>query len=261
MKQGRIPVIAGNWKMHKDRDEALQFIYKVNEEVPSNDLVETVICASDVLLRCLVKRQGDNLKIGAQNMHFEEKGAFTGETSPRVLENTGVTYVIIGHSERREMFAETDESVNKKVHAALKFELTPILCVGESLDIREAGTTNEWVKRQVVAALYNISHEEIEKIIIAYEPIWAIGTGRTATPEQAEETIKAIRGVVRELYNDSIAENIRILYGGSVNPGNIESLLAKENIDGALVGGASLDPASYLQLVDAALKKQKNNRC
>lgn len=255
MKQSRIPVIAGNWKMYKDRDEALQFIYSVNEQVPSKDLVETVICANDVLLRCMVKRQGDNLKIGAQNMHYAEQGAYTGETSPKILENTGVTYVIIGHSERRQMFAETDESVNKKVHSALKYELTPILCVGESLDIREAGTTNKWVKNQVVKALEGISAQEVITIIIAYEPIWAIGTGKTATPEQAEETIKATRTVLIELYGEEIAEQVRILYGGSVNPSNVESLLAKENIDGALVGGASLDPASYLQLVEAAAKK------
>jgi len=255
MTKKRIPVIAGNWKMHKDRDEALQFIYRVNEEVPSPEQVETVICANDVLLRCMVKRQGDNLKIGAQNMHYEEKGAYTGETSPKLLENTGVTYVIIGHSERRQMFAETDETVNKKVHSALKYELRPILCVGESLDIREKGTTNLWVKDQVTNALKGINNEQMLDIIIAYEPIWAIGTGKTATPEQAEETIKAIRDVVMDLYNEEIANQVRILYGGSVNPDNIENLLEKENIDGALVGGASLDPSSYLQLVEAALKK------
>lgn len=255
MKRKRIPVIAGNWKMYKDRDEALQFIYKINEEVPSADQVETIICANDVLLRCMVKRQGDNLKIGAQNMHFEEKGAFTGETSPKILENTGVSYVIIGHSERRQMFNETDESVNKKVHAALKYELTPILCVGESLDIRETGKTDEWVKSQVVKALENILNEEMSKIIIAYEPIWAIGTGKTATPEQAEETIKVIRDIIKDLYNEEIAEEVRILYGGSVNPDNVKNLLSKDNIDGALVGGASLNPASYLQLVEAAIKK------
>lgn len=255
MKNKRVPVIAGNWKMNKDRDEALQFIYAVNQEVPLPNEVETVICANDVLLRCMVKRQGDNLRIGAQNMHFEESGAFTGETSPKVLENTGLTYVIIGHSERRQMFAETDESVNKKMHAAFKYELTPILCVGESLEIREAGTTNEWVENQIKKAFLNIDPEQAKETIVAYEPIWAIGTGKTATPSQAEETIKDIREVLKGLYGKDVAEEIRILYGGSVNPKNIDSLLAKENIDGALVGGASLDPASFLQLVQAALKK------
>lgn len=255
MNKLRKPVIAGNWKMYKVRDEALQFIYSVTQEVPSTEHVETVICANDVLLRCLVKRQGENLKIGAQNMHYEEFGAFTGETSPRVLETTGVSYVILGHSERRQMFSETDEAVNKKVHAALNHELTPIVCVGESLDIREEGSTNEWVKAQVEKAFVGIAPEQMVKIIIAYEPIWAIGTGKTASKEQAEETILAIRNVVKSLFGESIAEKVRILYGGSVKPSNIDELLAQPNIDGALVGGASLDPADFLALVNAAVKK------
>lgn len=255
MKHGRIPVIAGNWKMYKNRDEALQFIYAVTEEVPSNKEVETVVCASDILLRCMVKRQGDNLRVGAQNMHFEESGAFTGETSPMLLETTGVSYVIIGHSERREMFCETDEAVNKKVHAAFKYELKPILCVGESLEVRENGTTKDVVSAQVKEAFKDINFDQAAEMIVAYEPIWAIGTGKTATPEQAEETIKDIRDIIKDLYNDEVANKVRILYGGSVNPGNIENLLEKENIDGALVGGASLDPASFLQLVKAASNK------
>lgn len=255
MNKLRKPVIAGNWKMYKVRDEALQFIYSVTQEVPSTDLVETVICANDVLLRCLVKRQGENLKIGAQNMHYEEFGAFTGETSPRVLETTGVSYVILGHSERRQMFNETDAFVNKKVHAALEHELTPIVCVGETLDIREAGTTNNWIKGQVEKAFVGISADQMVKVIIAYEPIWAIGTGKTASKEQAEETILAIRNVIESLYGSSVAEKVRILYGGSVKPSNIDELLAQPNIDGALVGGASLDPADFLTLVKAAIKK------
>ncbi len=254
MNKHRIPVIAGNWKMYKTRDEALQFIYAVNQEMPSRDEVETVICANDVLLRDLVKRQGESLKIGAQNMHFAENGAFTGETSPLVLETTGVAYVIIGHSERRAMFNETDETVNLKVHSAIKHDLTPIVCVGESLEIREAGTTNEVVKNQIIKAYANLSDKDALSTIVAYEPIWAIGTGKTATPEQAEETIKAIRDVLASLYGE-VASKIRILYGGSVNAKNIDALLAKENIDGALVGGASLDVSSYLTLVKAALNK------
>lgn len=254
MNKHRIPVIAGNWKMYKTRDEALQFIYAVNQEMPSRDEVETVICANDVLLRDLVKRQGESLKIGAQNMHFAENGAFTGETSPLVLETTGVAYVIIGHSERRAMFNETDETVNLKVHSAIKHDLTPIVCVGESLEIREAGTTNEVVKNQIIKAYANLSDKDALSTIVAYEPIWAIGTGKTATPEQAEETIKAIRDVLASLYGD-VASKIRILYGGSVNAKNIDALLAKENIDGALVGGASLDVSSYLTLVKAAINK------
>ena len=254
MNKLRRPVIAGNWKMFKTRDEALQFIYAVNQEVPEASLVESIICANDVLLRCLVKRQGENLKIGAQNMHYEETGAFTGETSPLVLETTGVSYVIIGHSERRAMFNETDETVNLKLKSAIKHDLTPIVCVGESLEIRENGTTDEVVKAQVVKAYKDVSEAEVLKSIIAYEPIWAIGTGKTATPQQAEETINAIRNVLVSLYGNDVAQKVRILYGGSVNPKNVDELLAQENIDGALVGGASLDPMSFLTLVKAAVK-------
>jgi triosephosphate isomerase len=254
MNKLRRPVIAGNWKMYKTRDEALQFIYAVNQEVPSRELVESVVCANDIFLRDLVKRQGENIKIGAQNMHYAENGAFTGETSPLMLETTGVEYVILGHSERRAMFNETDETVNLKVHAAIKHELTPIICVGESLEIREAGTTDVVVKNQVVKAYLNIDSKQALKTVIAYEPIWAIGTGKTATPEQAEETIKNIRTVLTELYGTDVSSKVRILYGGSVNTKNVDSLLAQENIDGALVGGASLDAASYLTLVNAAKK-------
>lgn len=254
MNKLRRPVIAGNWKMYKTRDEALQFIYAVNQEVPSRDLVESVVCANDVFLRDLVKRQGENIKIGAQNMHYAENGAFTGETSPLMLETTGVEYVIIGHSERRAMFNETDETVNLKVHAAIKHELTPIICVGESLEIREAGATDAVVKNQVLKAYLNIDRHQALKTIIAYEPIWAIGTGKTATPEQAEETIKNIREVLKDIYGEDVSNRVRILYGGSVNTKNVDSLLAQENIDGALVGGASLDAASYLTLVNAAKK-------
>lgn len=254
MNKLRRPVIAGNWKMFKTRDEALQFIYAVNQEVPEASAVESIICANDVLLRCLVKRQGENLKIGAQNMHFEENGAFTGETSPLVLEATGVTYVIIGHSERRAMFNETDETVNLKLKSAIKHDLTPIVCVGESLEVRENGTTDDVVKKQVVKAYDGVGADEALKSIIAYEPIWAIGTGKTATPEQAEETIKAIRNVLVSLYGNDVASKVRILYGGSVNPKNVDVLLQQENIDGALVGGASLDPMSFLTLVKAAVK-------
>lgn len=254
MNKLRRPVIAGNWKMFKTRDEALQFIYAINQEVPEASAVESIICANDVLLRCLVKRQGENLKIGAQNMHFEENGAFTGETSPLVLETTGVTYVIIGHSERRAMFNETDETVNLKIKSAIKHDLTPIVCVGESLEVRENGTTDEVVKQQVVKAYDGVGADEALKSIIAYEPIWAIGTGKTATPEQAEETIKAIRNVLVSLYGNDVASKVRILYGGSVNPKNVDVLLQQENIDGALVGGASLDPMSFLTLVKAAVK-------
>lgn len=251
----RIPVIAGNWKMYKTRDDALAFIYQVNTKVPSKDKVETILFASPIFLRTLIKRQEDDLRIGAQNMHYAEEGAFTGEISAPMLTNIGTTHILLGHSERREYFAETDERINKKLKTAYLHKLTPTLCVGESLETREAGKTNEFVKNQIVKAFDGISKEDALKTIVAYEPIWAIGTGRTATPEDANETIKAIRSDLEELYGAKVANQIRILYGGSVNPKNIDALLSQSDIDGALVGGASLDPQSYLALVNAALKK------
>ena len=251
----RKPLIAGNWKMYKTKDDALAFIYAVNVEVPDKDLVESVICAPAIFLRDLVKREGENLRIGAQNMHYAEEGAYTGEISSAMLKSYGVDYVVIGHSERRAYFNETDETVNLKVLTAVKDSITPIVCVGESLDTREAGTTDSFVKKQVEKAYLNVSKDDALKTVIAYEPIWAIGTGRTATPEQANETIVGIRQVMKNLYGKEVASSIRILYGGSVNTKNVESLLAMSDIDGALVGGASLDPNSFLTLVRAALNK------
>ena len=251
----RKPIMAGNWKMNKTRDEALQFIYAINQDVPSSNDVETVICAPAILLRCLVKRQGDNLRIGAQNMHWAESGAYTGEISPSSLETTGVSYVILGHSERRQMFNETDEAVNKKVHSALKHELIPIVCCGETLEQRENGTTNDLLTTQISKAFEGVDASNAKKVVIAYEPIWAIGTGKTATKEVADETCGFIRSLVEKLYGTEVAEEIRILYGGSVNTKNVDELLSMPNIDGGLVGGASLDPASFLVLCKAALKK------
>lgn len=241
--------------MYKTKDDALAFIYAVNLEVPDKDVVESVICAPAIFLRDLVKREGENLRIGAQNMHYAEEGAYTGEISSGMLKSYGVDYVVIGHSERRAYFNETDETVNLKVLTAVKDNITPIVCVGESLDTREAGTTDAFVKIQVEKAYLNVSKEDALKTVIAYEPIWAIGTGRTATPEQANETIVGIRQVMEGLYGSEVSSSIRILYGGSVNTKNVESLLAMSDIDGALVGGASLDPNSFLTLVRAALKK------
>lgn len=246
----RRPIIAGNWKMNKVRDEALKFIYQVNQDVPSRDEVETVICAPTILLRSLVKRQGDNLRIGAQNMYHADNGAFTGETSPHVLKDTGVEYVIIGHSERRELFHETDEMVNKKTLKAFEHELIPIVCVGEDLTCRENGTTNEVVDAQVVKALAGLTKEQVKETVIAYEPIWAIGTGKTATPEMANETCGYIRSVVEREYGKDVSDAIRIQYGGSVKPDNIKELMAQEHIDGALVGGASLEVESFILLAN-----------
>ena len=251
----RKPIIAGNWKMNKNRDEALQFVYSVNMKLPSNEFVESVVCAQSPVLRDLVKRQGDNLRIGAQNMHQLDNGAYTGEVSAPLLESLGVQYVIIGHSERRAYYNETDDAINQKLHQAFRYGLTPILCVGESLDTREAGETDAFVKAQVVADLQGLGSEQVKALVIAYEPIWAIGTGRTATSEMANDTIKAIRNVVAELYDPETADELRIQYGGSVKPSNIDELLAMSDIDGALVGGASLDPEGFLALVNAAVQK------
>ncbi|BEH91540.1 MAG: triose-phosphate isomerase [Turicibacter sp.] len=246
----RKPIIAGNWKMNKTRDESLQFIYAVKDRVASADTVESVICAPFPYLRCLVKRQGASLRIGAQNMHFESEGAYTGEIAPQMLSSIGVSYVVLGHSERREMFNETDEAINKKVHVSFSNGLIPIICVGESLEDREAGQTNQIVEAQTVKALEGLTKEQAKQVVIAYEPIWAIGTGRTATAEQANETIGYIRSVIERLFGSEVSEAVRIQYGGSVNPNNIKELMAQEHIDGALVGGASLDPQSFLALVN-----------
>jgi triosephosphate isomerase len=251
----RKPIIAGNWKMFKTRDEALQFIYNVNMKVPSSEFVESVVCAQAPILRDLVKRQGDNLRVGAQNMHYLDNGAYTGEVSAPLLESIGVDYVVLGHSERRAYYNETDATVNKKIHQAFRYGLTPIVCVGESLELRESGETDVFVKGQVEAALKGLGTEQVKALVIAYEPIWAIGTGKTATAEMANDTIKGIRKVVKELFNNETAEAVRIQYGGSVKPANVDELLSMSDIDGALVGGASLDPESFLVLVNAAIKK------
>ena len=250
----RKPIIAGNWKMYKNEDEALKFIYEVSEAMPSNEKVDSVICAPFVSLKSLVKCQGQNLKIGAQNMHFEEQGAFTGEIAPSMLTNIGVTYVIIGHSERRAMFNETDESCNKKLHAAFAHNLVPILCVGEYLEQREDGSWQDLIKGQIVADLAGLSEAQAKELVIAYEPIWAIGTGKTATPQIADETCGFIRNVIKELYSSEVSEAIRIQYGGSVKTSNIDELMAQPNIDGALIGGASLNAADFKVLVNAAVK-------
>ena len=250
----RKPIIAGNWKMYKTVDEAVQFIYQVSDKMPSVEKVDSVICAPFVALKELVKSQGANLKIGAQNMHFEEQGAFTGEIAPSMLTNIGVTYVIIGHSERRAMFNETDETCNKKVHQAFNHGLVPILCVGESLEERETGKTNDLLTEQLEKDLAGLTKEQVEKLVIAYEPIWAIGTGKTATSEVADETCGFIRETVKRLYDEATAEAIRIQYGGSVKTSNIDELMAKPNIDGALIGGASLKAEDFVTLVTAAVK-------
>ena len=250
----RKPIIAGNWKMFKTRDEAIAFIYTVSEALPSIKEVDSVICAQAPLMRCLIKRQGENLRIGAQNVFYEDEGAYTGELSGKLLKSYNVDYVIIGHSERRNIFHETDEMVNKKIKAALRNDLLPIVCVGEHLKERESNLTNQLLTTQIKGAFNGISAIDMERIVIAYEPIWAIGTGKTATADQAEQTCAFIRKLVRELYGSIVADAIRIQYGGSVKPANIDEIISKENIDGALIGGASLNAEMFIEMVNAAVK-------
>ena len=245
----RKPIIAGNWKMHKTIAEALEFVNEVKDRV-NNDKVEAVICAPFTLLKDLKQAtKGTNIKIGAQNMHFEEKGAFTGEISPLMLKELDMDYVVIGHSERRQYFNETDETVNKKVLKALEVGIDPILCVGETLEEREAGNTKDVCKVQVEKALENVSKEDLAKVVIAYEPVWAIGTGKTATSEDANDVIAYIREVVANLYGE-LANEVRIQYGGSVKPSNVAEIMNQSDIDGALGGGASLEANDYVELVN-----------
>ncbi len=244
----RKPIIAGNWKMHKTLSEAKSFIEEIDGKLPSEDKVEAVVCAPALFLEALV---GYGVGIGAQNMHFEEQGAFTGEISPVALEDIGVKYVILGHSERREMFNETDEAVNKKVFAAFKYNLTPIVCCGETLEQRENGETNAFVGSQIEKALQGLTEEQVKQTVIAYEPIWAIGTGKSSTAGDANEVCGYIRQVVSKQFSQEAAEAVRIQYGGSVKPENIKDYMALPHIDGALVGGASLEPGSFLQLLEA----------
>ncbi len=236
----RKKIIAGNWKMNKTSKEAVALINELKPLVQTDE-AEVVFCVPAVSLTTAIEAaKGSNIKIGAQNMHFEENGAFTGEISASMLTEIGVTHVVIGHSERREYFAETDVTVNKKVLKALQHGLVPILCCGETLTQRDQGVTIDHVRTQIKIALQSVTAEDIVKVVIAYEPIWAIGTGRTASSEQAEEVCAAIRTVVEELYGASLANEVRVQYGGSVSAKNATELFAMPNIDGGLVGGASL---------------------
>lgn len=246
----RIPIIAGNWKMHNTIDEAIKLVEELKPMV-KNAKCEVVVCPTFVCLHAVKKAvAGTNIKVGAQNMHFEEKGAFTGEVSPLMLQDMGMDYVIIGHSERRQYFNETDETINKKIKAAFEHDLTPILCVGETLDERESNITEEVIAKQVKLDLANISGELVENIVIAYEPIWAIGTGKTATSEEANETIAFIRGIIGNIYGKNVADKVRIQYGGSVKPATINEQMCMSDIDGALVGGASLKSEDFAAIVN-----------
>lgn len=238
----RKKIIAGNWKMNMTPSEAVALVNKLKPLV-ANDEVDVVFCVPAIdIIPAMEAAKGSNINIGAENMYFEEKGAYTGEISPNMLTDAGVKYVIIGHSERREYFAETDETVNKKVLKAFEHGITPIICCGESLTQREQGITIDWIRQQTKIAFLNVTADQAKTAVIAYEPIWAIGTGKVATTEQAEEVCAAIRACIGEIYDEATAEAIRIQYGGSVSAASAPELFAQANIDGGLVGGASLKP-------------------
>jgi triosephosphate isomerase len=251
MNSKRRPIIAGNWKMNKTTAEARDLASKLAPLVSGVKDREIVLAPTFTSLQTVGEAiKGTNMVLAAQNIFWEDKGAFTGEISAEMLLDLGCKYVIIGHSERRQYFSETDETVNKKVKQALKKGLLPIMCVGETLAEREAGRLNEVINRQVNGGLKDIGAEDMKKVVIAYEPVWAIGTGKTATPEQANEVHSLIRQKVQALYSAEISGGLRIQYGGSVTPDNVSSLMAKPDIDGALVGGASLKPESFAALVN-----------
>ena len=238
----RRKIIAGNWKMNMTPSQAVELINTLKPLVVTDE-ADVVFCVPAIdIIPAVEAAKGSNIEIGAENMYFEEKGAYTGEIAPDMLTDAGVKYVIIGHSERREYFAETDETVNRKVLKAFEHGLTPIICCGESLTQREQGITIDWIRQQIKIAFLNVTADQAKTAVIAYEPIWAIGTGKTATTEQAQEVCAAIRACIGEMYDEATAEAIRIQYGGSVNAATAPELFAQPDIDGGLVGGASLKP-------------------
>ena len=246
----RKKIIAGNWKMNMTPGQAVELINTLKPLV-ANDEVDVLLCVPAIdIIPAMEAAKGSNIMIGAENMYFEEKGAFTGEISPAMLDDAGVKYVIIGHSERREYFAETDETVNKKVLKAFEHGITPIICCGETLTQREQGVTIDFIRQQIKIAFLNVTAAQAATAVIAYEPIWAIGTGKVATTEQAQEVCKMIRDVIAEMYDAPTAEAVRIQYGGSMNAGNAAELLSKDDIDGGLIGGAALKP-DFGQIVNA----------
>ena len=246
----RKKVIAANWKMYKIPAQAQEFVQAFLPLVVNHDRDEIVLCPSDTSLSVVIAAvTGSNIAVGAQNMYFADEGAFTGETSPLMLKAISATHVILGHSERRQYFCETDETVNKKLHAALTHGLKPIVCIGEVLAERESGKTEEVLLRQIRKALKGVTAEQAEPMVIAYEPVWAIGTGKTATPDMAAEAHRIVRKEVATVLGKQAANAMRILYGGSVKPENASALMNEAEIDGALVGGASLDPQSFAEIV------------
>lgn len=251
-------IVAGNWKMNKTTKEAAQFFNELKPLVADVKNAGIIIGAPFTALETATRETaGSNIKIAAENMNAKESGAYTGEVSPLMLKDLGVEYVILGHSERREYYHETDEIINEKVKSALAHDLKPILCIGEKLEEREAGTTNDVVKTQITGGLKDVTAAEMANVVLAYEPVWAIGTGKTATPEQAQEVHAFIRGLLTDLYGKEVAENVTVQYGGSMNDANAADLIAQTDIDGGLVGGASLIPEKFAVIIkagDAAAK-------
>ena len=249
----RKTVIAGNWKMNMTATETRKFAEELKRIMPRAKWCDTVICVPACNITAAVKAFKElRISVGAENLYFEEKGAYTGEISAAMLRDLGVKYVIVGHSERRQYFGETDAAVNRKVHAALDAGLSPIICVGESESQRDMGVTQDWIALQVKTALYGVPAERLRRCVIAYEPIWAIGTGKTATAQQAGEVCTHIRATIRGLYGARVARSVTIQYGGSMNPKNAQELLAQPDVDGGLIGGASLKPEQFVEIIHAA---------
>ncbi|WP_027825864.1 triose-phosphate isomerase [Levilactobacillus parabrevis] len=247
----RIPLIAGNWKMNKSVTEARHFIEAVQGKLPTADTVETAIAAPALFLQTMLDaNQDDVLKIAAEACYYEDEGAYTGETSPKALHEMGIPYTIVGHSERRRYFNETDDVINRKVLAVLRNGMTPIVCCDETMGRRETGEKIHWVVNQVSAALKGVSAEDAAKIVIAYEPSWAIGSGNSASSDQAEDGCYLIRQTLADIYSDEVANGVRVLYGGSVRPDNIAGLMTRGNVDGVLAGGSSLEEQSFIQLAN-----------
>ncbi len=258
MERSRKPMVAGNWKMHKTSGEGAILIQNLDEKVSDMwDAVDVVVCPPLTGLKAastIIELDRLELGLGAQNVHWEEDGAYTGEVSVRMLRELRCDYVIVGHSERREMFGETDHTVNLKVRAVFAAGMTPIVCVGETLETREAGQTEQFVRDQVRRALEGLDGEQAERLVVAYEPIWAIGTGRTPTPEAANDVTRTIRATIGAMFGPPVAMKVRVLYGGSVKPENAGMFFVESDIDGALVGGASLDADGFADIVHAALR-------
>lgn len=251
----RTPVIAGNWKMNMTVSQSIELVKSIYLGLKFPGDVDVIVSPPFTALHAVANElKNSYVAVAAQNLYWEDNGAFTGEISPVFIKDAGADYVIIGHSERRQYFGETDETVNKKIKAALKHNLVPIVCVGETLDEREAGQLDHIIRKQIVNGLNDLSENEVSDIILAYEPVWAIGTGKTATPEQAEEVHAKIKSLIAELFSQAAAENVRILYGGSMKPSNSRELLSKPNIDGGLIGGASLKPEDFIDIIKSRMR-------